>query len=148
MTLSYDMPMDVAKNHRQQARPNTDSYVKIQTLPPIAITLVPQRLVMSPTPCFLAMLQATLSNVGIVYVGGPNVTALAGMELDGGRGLLLSTDFNPIQAQLGSSGFSATRNLLDAGSPKSYMLIDLYEVWVMGSVIDQTLRVMYMVPVR
>jgi hypothetical protein len=147
-SLREGIPIGINTQHRDMARPPEDSYVRVLTLPPILVPLVPTRLTPKPTPCFLVQLQATISNAGIIYWGGSNLTATAGQELDGGRGQILSTDFNPIQKETGSIGMSNMRRTTDSSIPKNFMLLDLYDIWIMASIDSQTLRVMYMVPVR
>ena len=146
--LGRGIPISIDTKNREQARPPSDSYVMVQTLPPILVPLVATRLTPKRTPCFFVQIQASIANTGIIYYGGPNVTVLAGQELDGGRGQIISTDFNPIQKQFGGTGFSNMWQTTDAGVPLDYMLLDMYDIWIMASVDSQTLRVMYMVPVR
>lgn len=137
-------PIDVNTYARNPASLGPDTYILPQTLPQLTVGVVARRLTLQRTPCFLCMPQADNINTATICIGGPNVTILNGIELLAGQAFLLSTMPTPQQQMLGNMGIGITQQVTEASAVMTYMLFDMYDIWVVAAAADQSLRVMYM----
>jgi hypothetical protein len=125
-----------------------DTYIMPQTLPVLVVGLAPRRLTLTRQPAFLVLPQASNANGGVICIGGSNVSIANGIELAAGQAFLLATMPSPQQQQMGGLGIGISRQLADASLSSTYMLFDMFDIWVVATAINQTLRVMFMSPPR
>lgn len=148
-------PLDVAKGFRRPASIGRDQYLQIQNLPILNVGVAAMPLTQRRLPVFMAMLQASNANGGIIYTGGPSVSA-GGLEIIGGAAMLFSTSPEMSQqAQSMPSYFPGVTQYQQVMAPSvrgagGMLLFDLNQIWVMASIAFpvQTLRVLFMCPVR
>lgn len=148
-------PLDVAKGYRRPAQVGRDHYLQIQNLPILNVGLAAMPLTPRKLPVFMAMLQASNANGGIIYCGGPAVSA-GGLEIIGGAAMLFSTSPEMSQqAQSLPSYFPGLTQYQQVLAPSQrgqggMLLLDLNDIWVMASIAlpVQTLRVLFLCPVR
>ena len=110
---------------------------------------------------------ASIGNAGIIYFGGPECDAASGIELDGGRGILVSItagrmNYQEFMAgQLGAGLMTRIDTLTPAVQqqvmseygalatrPRPSLVIPLNQLFVTASAVGQTLRCLYMLPAR
>lgn len=117
-------------------------------------------------PATYIILVAGLTNVGVLYVGGPNMSAANGLELDAGRGVSFATpEFAALQHEqtVGSLGAGLMR-YADGMAPQMQeeywqamsarfgrprypkVVLNLRDIRVVGDVGNQELRYVYVSP--
>jgi len=143
-----DAPMDINKGIRRPAGFGEDTYLQIHTLPVITVGVAPMRLTPQRTPAFLIMPQASNANGGTICIGGPEVTIANGIEMTGGLAVLFASLPTP-QQLMGGMGFGMMPQIAPS-TPLvvSFLLFDMYDIWVVATAPLQTLRVMYMAAPR
>jgi hypothetical protein len=141
---------DVLRRKRQQASTPNDIYTMPHCLPAIIVGLAPIPLTRDRIVCELFIAQATIANGGIIYIGGPEVSVLSGIELDGGRGILIAAGGAPASAQQNFMRTAAMQGMISAqgAAPAPRVVISLNQIWVVANLANQGLRVLYMLPNR
>jgi hypothetical protein len=159
---------DIMRRFRRNASAGPDTILEIHNLTPLTVGIVPVRLSPIRLPVSLILIQSTIANAGFIYVGGAEVNVLNGIELDGGRGVLFSTGAGGLSTQqlmLGGLGFGILSRIEDVSSPQAQQAIDsvigpggrtenrhtvlyLNNIWVVASAAGQTLRGIYILPLR
>jgi hypothetical protein len=141
---------DVLRRQRQQASTPSDIYTMPHCLPSIIVGIVPIPLTTDRIVCELFIAQATIANGGIIYIGGPEVSLLSGIELDGGRGILIAAGGPPSGAQEDLMRTAAMQGMISGqgAGPSSRVVIPLNQIWVVANLVNQGLRVLYMLPNR
>jgi hypothetical protein len=130
----------------------------------VGLNAVP--LVQEAVPCTYVILVAGMNNLGFIYVGGQNVTATNGVELDAGRAIAFSTpEFAALQygQTTGSLGLGLAR-YIDGMGPEiegqywqamsehigraryQKIVLNLRDIHVLATAIDQSLRYIYVSP--
>lgn len=108
-------------------------------------------LTVNKTPVEILIAVATIANAGIIYIGGQECNAFSGIELDGGRGILFAatTAFGYQEYLQAAMGTGLNLRTFGAPSPESVpALIPMNQIFVTASAPGQTLRCVFMLPVK
>lgn len=151
---------DIMRRFRYPASAGVEAYLGIHNLGITVgldkIPLIPGRLGVN-----LALCQASMANQGFIYIGGPETSVENGIELDGGRAVLFTSGpggLTPQQLMLGGLGISILQRYEDLTPPdqaqarsifaaeEKRTVINLHDIWAVANMEDQTLRVLYMIP--
>jgi hypothetical protein len=123
------------------------------TVPNIGVNKVP--ITQDRVTCSYVLMTAGLSNQGIIYIGGQELNAFNGIELDGGRGILFTATppLSPQQLMAGNIGSSIIQNV-NALTMNEYQgalslmkiptpALNLSDFFAVASVNDQSLRILF-----
>jgi hypothetical protein len=154
---------DLLRRFRMPATSAGDQYQRFRT-DGLTVGTTPVRLTPEPIPADFVLVLAALGNSGIVYVGGQDVSAATGIELDAGRAITFTVSPTAMagantqgQAALGLlpyiEGMSAMEQrqyveslgvqLQRAGRR---LVVNLADIWLVASIADQGVRFIYTLP--
>jgi hypothetical protein len=154
---------DLLRRFRMPATSAGDVYQKFRS-DALTVGTTPIRLVNQPIPSDFVMVMASITNTGIVYIGGETVSADVGIELDAGRALAFSP--SPIAMQSANMQGQTALGLLpyiegmSALEQRQYVeslgvqlqragrrfVINIADIWVVADSSDQNVRFIYTLP--
>jgi hypothetical protein len=150
MTWPKDILNRFARGHQ-----TPEVYLIPHSLPVPLIGTAKQPLTLDRVTCSYVLIEASLNNQGIIYIGGPECDVNTGIELDGGRGILFTATppLTPQQMMAGNIGSSMLSNVqaLSMNEVETALqmialpvpALNLADFFIVAGVADQSLRVLY-----
>jgi hypothetical protein len=149
-------------NRFSHGRQIPEVYMVPHSLTNPLVGIVKRPLTADRVTCSYVLVTAGLSNQGIIYIGGQELNVNNGIELDGGRGILFTATLplSPQQLMGGNLGSSMLANIsamnLNISEVQGAInlmhipmpVLNLADFFVVASVADQQMRVLFFGPQR